>query len=216
MKTPTRAATILTSLIALLSIQSAYAFYNPQLGRWANRDPIEEEGGFNLYSMVFNDPIGSADALGLQGKEGKPKPPKYDPGFWNDPSKLQRNNCCNYAYDLPEKSFKYPGERGGLSEPSYNPGVLTCKELEKRIRKDFNNDPNIGPPQDGKCKDGYHAIKPWLTDQGSYHFMRQDDDGKWSQKDTYDPVKGRCSPDKPANKSDQPCDQLCIPNAARY
>jgi len=37
------------------------------LQRWLNRDPIEEEGGINLYQFVDNNPINEADALGLDG-----------------------------------------------------------------------------------------------------------------------------------------------------
>lgn len=29
-----------------------YRYYNPEMGRWLNRDPIEEEGGLNLYGFV--------------------------------------------------------------------------------------------------------------------------------------------------------------------
>jgi RHS repeat-associated protein len=32
-------------------------FYRPDLGRWLNRDPIEEEGGENLYAFCGNNPI---------------------------------------------------------------------------------------------------------------------------------------------------------------
>lgn len=32
---------------------------------WPSRDPIEEEGGLNLYGFVENDPIGSIDPHGL-------------------------------------------------------------------------------------------------------------------------------------------------------
>jgi RHS repeat-associated protein len=39
-------------------------YYNPALGRWLNRDPIEELGGVNLYAYVGNDPVGRFDALG--------------------------------------------------------------------------------------------------------------------------------------------------------
>ena len=39
--------------------------YNSQLGRWITRDPISEAGGINVYAYVDNDPINSADALGL-------------------------------------------------------------------------------------------------------------------------------------------------------
>ena len=38
--------------------------YSPELGRWVNRDPIEERGGVNLYGMVGNDPVNRVDYLG--------------------------------------------------------------------------------------------------------------------------------------------------------
>ena len=30
-------------------------FYDPVWGRWLNRDPIEEDGGLNLYAFCGND-----------------------------------------------------------------------------------------------------------------------------------------------------------------
>jgi RHS repeat-associated protein len=42
-----------------------YRFYSAQMGRWVNRDPIEERGGNNLTAFVGNNPIGLFDALGL-------------------------------------------------------------------------------------------------------------------------------------------------------
>ena len=39
-------------------------FYNPVLLRWLNRDPIEEDGGANLYCFVENAPSFSYDAFG--------------------------------------------------------------------------------------------------------------------------------------------------------
>jgi RHS repeat-associated protein len=39
--------------------------YSPRLGRWLNRDPIEEEGGGgNLYQFNLNSPLVSFDTLG--------------------------------------------------------------------------------------------------------------------------------------------------------
>ena len=32
-----------------------YRYYNPELGRWISRDPIEEQGGYNLYGMIGNN-----------------------------------------------------------------------------------------------------------------------------------------------------------------
>jgi RHS repeat-associated protein len=40
-------------------------FYEPSLQRWLNRDPIQEEGGINLYGFVENDSVNWVDPLGL-------------------------------------------------------------------------------------------------------------------------------------------------------
>jgi RHS repeat-associated protein len=42
-----------------------YRFYDPETGRWPSRDPIEEEGGINLYGFVGNDGVGRWDVLGM-------------------------------------------------------------------------------------------------------------------------------------------------------
>ena len=41
-----------------------YRFYDPITGRWLSRDPIEEEGGLNLYGFVRNDGVNFFDADG--------------------------------------------------------------------------------------------------------------------------------------------------------
>ena len=43
-----------------------YRYYRPLLGRWLNRDPIEEEGGKNFYGFVGNAPVNIYDYLGLR------------------------------------------------------------------------------------------------------------------------------------------------------
>jgi uncharacterized protein RhaS with RHS repeats len=42
-----------------------YRYYDTVTGRWPSRDPIEEEGGVNLYGFVGNDGVGNIDLLGL-------------------------------------------------------------------------------------------------------------------------------------------------------
>ena len=41
-----------------------YRFYEPHLGRWLNRDPLQEQGGINLYGYVQGDPLGYVDPDG--------------------------------------------------------------------------------------------------------------------------------------------------------
>jgi hypothetical protein len=76
----------LAALVWLLVPASASAFYNPQAGRWLNRDPIEEsafaefltlekpaqqmpaqakDGLFPLYAFNYNQPISLVDPEGL-------------------------------------------------------------------------------------------------------------------------------------------------------
>jgi RHS repeat-associated protein len=42
-----------------------YRAYDSDLGRWPNRDPIQELGGLNLYAYVGNNPINAIDLYGL-------------------------------------------------------------------------------------------------------------------------------------------------------
>src|SRR5204862_67490 len=54
-----------------------YRFYDPNLQRWINRDPIEERGGINLFGFAANDPTDRCDPFGLEipwpGYPGSPK-----------------------------------------------------------------------------------------------------------------------------------------------
>ena len=43
-----------------------YRFYAPGIGRWLNRDPIEEVGGLNLHALIRNNLIDKFDLLGLK------------------------------------------------------------------------------------------------------------------------------------------------------
>jgi len=43
-----------------------YRYYDPVTGRWPSRDPIEEEGGVNLYGFITNNGINNLDIHGLK------------------------------------------------------------------------------------------------------------------------------------------------------
>jgi RHS repeat-associated protein len=74
---------------------ATYRAYDPAVGRWLSRDPIEEQGGLNLYAYVDGNPINGIDPLGLdespagEGTPGDPRAPgppspaPYEPGGSN-------------------------------------------------------------------------------------------------------------------------------------
>jgi len=37
--------------------ERGHRYYFPEVGRWLSKDPIEEEGGDNLYAVVYNNAI---------------------------------------------------------------------------------------------------------------------------------------------------------------
>lgn len=41
-----------------------YRYYSASMGKWINRDPIEEQGGLTLYGFNHNNPIGFVDPDG--------------------------------------------------------------------------------------------------------------------------------------------------------
>lgn len=47
-----------------------YRYYNAETGRWLSRDPIQEQGGLNLYGFVDNDGVNYWDYLGREKAGG--------------------------------------------------------------------------------------------------------------------------------------------------
>jgi len=47
-----------------------FRFYDPVTGRWLSRDPIDEDGGINLYGFVGNGPVNGLDEYGLVVETG--------------------------------------------------------------------------------------------------------------------------------------------------
>jgi len=53
-----------------------HRYYSAESGRWVSRDPIEEQGGIDLYVFVINRPTDKRDSNGLTN----------DPGDWGWPN----------------------------------------------------------------------------------------------------------------------------------
>ena len=63
--TPEREHAPETAKAAFCDEVSGLRYYNPTEGRWLSRDPIEENGGVNLYATLRNDLTNKSDPVGL-------------------------------------------------------------------------------------------------------------------------------------------------------
>ncbi len=77
-----------------------YRFYDPNLQRWPNRDPLGESGGVNLYVSEDDDPIDFIDPDAAAPQHNPPKPPNPpNPPNHPKPGRLD----CEKLKDLCEQ-----------------------------------------------------------------------------------------------------------------
>jgi RHS repeat-associated protein len=82
-----------------------YRFYDPGLQRWLNREPIEEEGDYNLYRFVKNDPEVWIDPAGQDavtiGPVTIPLPGHLEPGEKCGEAAHEKQHRCDFLSGLP-------------------------------------------------------------------------------------------------------------------
>ena len=111
-----------------------YRAYDPNVGRWLSRDPIEEAGGVNLYEYVNNRPTSLIDSNGLAPRDKKYGIPD---DFWRW---YHRNGKRSGDQDL--------GPGGADDEYEYWKKLGKPKPDHKRDRR--NPDPD--PDPDSNCE----------------------------------------------------------------
>jgi len=82
-----------------------YRYYSPSTGRWLSRDPIEEEGGVNLYGFVENGAISFIDPNGRYKTSGRdegggPEMPKPNVPYLPPPQWVQ--SFINWVANGPD------------------------------------------------------------------------------------------------------------------
>ncbi|UDQ98449.1 RHS repeat-associated core domain-containing protein [Lentisphaerota bacterium WC36G] len=112
-----------------------YRNYNPQTGKWLKRDPIEEQGGYNLYGFVGNNPIDYIDLLGLYPSPNNPPAPKGYYSYTHPTPKpvsfdIDEDNCIVTLKIKFYITFTFKGKE--------NTKVFFKKKLKEEIEKAFN------------------------------------------------------------------------------
>ena len=113
-----------------------YRFYVPSLMRWLNRDPIGEDGGANLYSLINNNPISGSDYLGLAIIVIKHLPGTTPPSGWPDTDDAKCLALTVYkgpTYSVSET--KYPGGKIGFKVDVNPPNTFV--DVYFRTSNDF-------------------------------------------------------------------------------
>jgi RHS repeat-associated protein len=108
-----------------------YRAYDPELGRWLSEDPIQENGGINLYGYVGNEPIGGIDPLGLDIYLGGSR--SGTGHFW-------------VAVDIPSggvRRFDFSAEGYNGNDSCGSLGSL-LKTLNTKGKVELNDHPSIG------------------------------------------------------------------------
>ncbi len=120
-------------------VLAPFRAYSPELGRWISRDPIEEEGGINLYGYVHNGPLGAVDPLGLDTHISNP------PDFRNAVS-----NALDTLRAIGAIAYFFEGNSDLLSAMSYLDnckGVVGFKKGNPEF--DAGNDTSFYPENSG-------------------------------------------------------------------
>jgi len=144
-----------------------YRSYNSELGRWINRNPIEERGGLNLYGFLANGSVWSFEYLGLG--EWKLKRERV---FLSDRDQARLRDYDTNNVDWSGYCVMFypdPGECEGEIRISQFVTVVgrffRCRQLDKAV------DNNDGDPE------GRH-YPPWAAWPRQRRFdERQADDG---------------------------------------
>jgi RHS repeat-associated protein len=114
-----------------------YRYYNPQLGRWASRDPIGESGGVNLYVFVGNNGPNEVDLLGMV-EEGQFRK-------WLD-AVLEAIKACDCCPEVRSRLEKGLGKN--LPDPEKFAKVLEQFKEAMDALKDVNNAKSTIDPVD--------------------------------------------------------------------
>jgi uncharacterized protein RhaS with RHS repeats len=114
--------------------------------RWLNRDPIEEEGGLNLYGYVFNNPVNWIDRNGLDV-------------FFNEENEVGGHGWVKIGGGSPTGP-----ESGSQTYGGYPVGSIFGNPIEIVSPDPHEDDDDFGYDQYGTTPDIEKALEQWIKD----------------------------------------------------
>jgi RHS repeat-associated protein len=148
-----------------------YRYFNPSMGNWLSRDPMEEEGGLSLYNFVNNNPINVVDRLGLDGLvvaggTSVHDPDGHDQSAWNFlTAAARRATALVKEYKSKQSDPAYKDAKVYLI--MYTPSYERREVADGRPANDFVNQ-MLGFAQRG----GWQLVTIRSAGELTYHFNK--------------------------------------------
>ena len=166
-----------------------YRYYNPETGRWLNRDPIGERGGFNLFCATSNNLNNGVDPFGLQ--------PWQEYGTISAAAKAAAGIVGNNDWDDREYSAAlYEATRLSDSKVLYMHGDITAGESASENSRNLSTT-HVKTQASGKIPDHIKKNYRCIT-SGSIHNHPYAKDGDGSSKDMEDYKRSGTQQGRPA------------------
>jgi len=98
----------------------------------------------------------------------------FNPGFWNDPNYIYRNNCYNYASNKRTNTFAQPGRGSGQMYTSLTCAAVTNAALSDGLHHRFDCFPDTERPR--------WLVALVVAPGFDYHWYRLQREGFWGHK----------------------------------
>ncbi|MFB2974607.1 hypothetical protein [Microseira sp. BLCC-F43] len=105
----------------------------------------------------------------------------FNPGFWNAPAHVNKNNCYNYATNRRTDTFAQPGRATGKYPYPMNCAAVTAAALSDGAHKRFDCVPDSEKPR--------YLVAMVVAPGVDYHWYRKQKEGFWGHKPGGTPAK---------------------------
>ncbi|GET36543.1 hypothetical protein [Microseira wollei] len=105
----------------------------------------------------------------------------FNPGFWNAPAHVGKNNCYNYATNRRTDTFAQPGRATGKYPYPMNCAAVTAAALSDGAHKRFDCVPDSEKPR--------YLVAMVVAPGVDYHWYRKQKEGFWGHKPGGTPAK---------------------------